>query len=345
MSDSLREALTAAYESAPKEDPVPEIIPEDVSTETQAPADVAAADEPESTQQEDTTPAVKPDSAEKSPPVAGALPSEAAPAEPVAKPPRGWGAEAKKVFATLPEAVRKDVLRREKEISLGLENVAPIRKHYESFKEVVKPFEPLMNAYGVTDPLPTIQNLLQIRAALEVGTPEQKSRLISNMIYDFGIDIDQLADLITERGPVGNSPRPGPAPAFNPRSIPELQPLFDMAARAQQAAVAKAEDAVASIESQPHFEDVREDMADIIERFHTAGKSISIEAAYKRALAMNPDLEPAPAQVPQITKSQAAAILASRNAASSVGGAPRTGAKPIGDDIRSHLEAAWNSAR
>jgi hypothetical protein len=60
---------------------------------------------------------------------------------------------------------------------------------------------------------------------------------------------------------------------------------------------------------------------------------------------MNPDLEPAPAAVPQITKSQAAAILASRNAASSISGTPRTGAKPAPTDRREQIAAAWEANR
>ena len=93
------------------------------------------------------------------------------------------------------------------------------------------------------------------------------------------------------------------------------------------------------------FEDLRSDIADVVEAFAKAGKKISLQDAYKRALAMNPDLEPAPAAPPQITKSQAAAILASRNAASSISGNPRTDAGPKPTDRRSQIAAAWENAR
>jgi hypothetical protein len=106
-----------------------------------------------------------------------------------------------------------------------------------------------------------------------------------------------------------------------------------------------AEAEIAKVESLPHFDDLREDMADIVEAFHKAGKSITVEGAYRRALTLNPDLDPQSAAPATISKSQAAAILASRNAAGSVSGAPRTGAKPAATDRRSQIAAAFEQVR
>lgn len=350
MSDAMREALTAAYDKhaaeAEEAAPVQEQIQE-------APAPEAAPEKVESAATEAPTPPVK-DGGEKSPPAAAASPAvttkphdNTAPVtvQSNVKPPRSWSAEAKAAFATLPDPVKQDVLRREKEISQGLEHAAPARKHYEAFSEVVKPFQPLFDAYGVQDPLPAIRELLTARATLEIGSPEQKAQFIANLVHEFGVDVTALDNFLVKRGPVQPFQPARPVPRPDYRTDPALAPLYAMAEQVKQAQVAKAEAAVEAAAALPHFEEVREDMADIIEAFAAAGKTISIEAAHKRALAMNPDLEPAPAASPQITKSQAAAILASRNAASSISGTPRTGAKPTPTDRRAQLEAAWEANR
>ena len=346
MADSMREALSAAFDKHAAED-------ETSPTDTAQAAEAAPTAEP----QIDSTPDPKveaPPSEKKAgdetPPATGAAATQPAaatpvpvPAAPPAKPPRSWSAEAKAAFAALPEPVKQDVLRREKEISQGLEVAAPARKHYEAFNEVVRPFQPLFDAYGVRDPLPVVRELLTARATLEIGTPEQKAAFLANIIHDYGIDIQTLDNLLVQRGPVQPF-RPAPAqrlPDF--RSIPELAPLFALAERAKEAVYEKAEAGVEAAAALPHFEDLRDDIADIIEHAHQRGKTLSIEQAHKAALALN-GLEAA-AAVPQISKSQAAAILASRNAASSVSGAPRTGTTVAPNDRRGQLAAAWDDAR
>jgi hypothetical protein len=360
MSDAMREALTAAFDKHAAEEtpdvpetPVAETSVPETPAAPAAPKTASAVAEIESTAAPEakTPPVVTKDGVEKSPPAASATPivqadkAQVSPtAIPAAKAPGSWSPEAKAAFAALPEAVKQDVLRREKEISTGLQHAAPARKHYEAFNEVTKPFQPLFDAYGVTDPLPVVRELLTARATLEIGSPEQKATFIANLIHEFGVPVDKVDDLLIKRGPVAPFQPARPAPRPDLRTDPALAPLFAMAEQVKQAQLAKAESAVEQVKNLPHFEDLREDIADVVEAFHAAGKSISLESAYKRALAMNPDLEPQ-STVPQISKSQAAAILASRSAASSITGAPRTGAKATPTDRRAQLEAAWESAR
>ncbi len=330
---TTRDVLTAAYDKHAADEPVVE------ETTASDPAPVAS----------EAPPATSPDAA--SPPDATAstsdvpktgtqVPNEGTPpaAAAPAKPPRSWSPEAKAEFAGLKPAVQADILKREREISQGLERVAPMKQHFERFSEVVKPFEPLLQAYGA-DPLEAVKTLMSTRAALEIGTPEQKAQIVAGIIHDFGLDVTLLDNMLVQRGAVqpfrpAQPARPAPV---DPR-IEELLTQF------QAAKVAKAEAEIDKVAALPHFEELREDIADVVEAFHGAGKTITLEGAYKRALAMNPDLEPAAAAAPMISKSQAAAILASRNAASSVSGAPRTGATPAATDRRSVIAAAFDRA-
>ena len=349
MADEMREALTAAFDKHAAETPEVETP---VETKIPDAAPEAAPEKVESAATEAPTPPVK-DGGEKSPPAAAALLAGkpagppgtvtdpgSTPAAPAPKPPRSWSAEEKAEFAKLSPIAQQAVLRREKEISVGLEQAAPARKHYESFQEVIKPFQPLLNAYGISDPLDAIKPLLVARATLEIGTPDQKAQYLANLVHEFGIDVQLLDGHLVKKGPVRPFTPVRPAPAQ--QRDPEVQALLDEFKRVR---VERATAEVAKVESLPHFDELREDIADIVEHFATNGKTITLENAYKRALALNPNLEPAPAAPPTITKSQAAAILASRNAASSSTGTPRTGAKPAPTDRRDQIMAAWEASR
>ncbi len=266
MAESMRDALVEAYAKHSAEVEETPATPETPAPEAPASETPSAEKIESSAAPEATTPPVK-DGGEQSPPAAAA-PLQTAAVQPAtepakiapAKPPRSWSAEAKAAFAALPEPVKNDVLRREKEISQGLENAAPARKHYESFQEVVKPFQPLFDAYGVRDPLPAIKELLTARATLEIGSPEQKAQFLANLVHEFGVDVAALDAFLVKRGPVAPFQPARPMPA--PQRDPEVQALLD---QFKQARLEKAEAAVAAVESLPHFEDLREDMADVIE--------------------------------------------------------------------------------
>ncbi len=337
---TTRDDLVAAFDKHASEataDAAADSAPDVATTESAPPA----AETPPTSQGEASSPEAAGASTQTPPPGgsgAEAPAKAAAPAAP-AKAPRSWSAEAKAAFATLPPAVQQDVLRREREISQGLERTAPARQHFERFSEVTKPFEPLLQAYGV-DAIDAVKTLFSTRAALEIGTPEQKAQIVAGIVHDFGIDVAALDELLVKRGPV--QPFRAAPPPPPPARDPEVQALLE---HFKAVKVEKATAEIDKIASLPHFEELRDDIADVVESFHAAGRTISLESAYKRALAMNPDLEPASAAPPQISKSQAAAILASRNAASSVAGAPRTGTEAAPTDRRSQIAAAFEAAR
>ena len=99
----------------------------------------------------------------------------------------------------------------------------------------------------------------------------------------------------------------------------------------------------------PHFEAVRESMADIVEIMARRGVSIDLKTAYNRAVAMDPAISQvveqasmAQAQTKQAAKANAKAQQALR-ASSSVSGAPSgpLSGKPL-RDRRAAIEAAFD---
>ena len=101
----------------------------------------------------------------------------------------------------------------------------------------------------------------------------------------------------------------------------------------------------------PHFEQVRDSMADIVEIMANRGQHITIEAAYNRAVAMDPvlgqELATKAAAQAQVTKAALHNGKAQRalQASVSVGGAPSgtTAGALSANDRRATIEAAFDA--
>lgn len=330
MADSIREALTKAIaEDETKVDDTPaveaavEVKPEVSIADPTAPVIGASA---EAAKDPAKTPAPTAQAADKAEaPVAAEAAKPAAAAQNV---PASWKATERAHWDKVPPEARAAILRREAETQRALSTTADARRHQDTFKASLAPFQPLFDAYGVKDPMQAIMPLMQTRAALEVGTPDQKAELISNLVYQFKVDIQKL-DGFLAGGPRAQVPIQEPQ-KFNPQSMPELQPLFALAEQFKSAQSAKVEAAIAPIAQLPHFEELRDDMADLLDNAANKGRTMSLQDAYDHAARLA-GLAPSLAQAAASNVSEAAAMLArSRKAASSVAGAPKgaAGSKP-----------------
>ncbi|MCS7084461.1 MAG: hypothetical protein NZ534_00075 [Bacteroidia bacterium] len=272
-------------------------------------------------------------------------PTKAEPEPPVEPPPASWRPEERTEWAKLPPSARAAVLRRESEIARAMQQSADARTFAKEFEKVVEPYKLLFARYGVSNPLSAIDALLQTRAALELGTPDQKAQLVANIVHNFGVDIEKLDAALVAPRPAA-PPTPPPMPDY--RSDPQLAPLFSLAEAIKERQRERMEKEMAEVERLPHFEELRDSMADIIEAASKNGRRIGVRQAYDAALALRPDLKPAtpqpssaPATPPSV--SEAAAILArSRTAASSVAGAPKGSPRPQPQTLREELEAAYD---
>ena len=93
------------------------------------------------------------------------------------------------------------------------------------------------------------------------------------------------------------------------------------------------------------FEDVREDMADIIDLATKRGQTIDMQTAYDKAVLMNPETADIISKRNLAKQVQAAAkpVEQARRAAVSVTGAPTVGGDKTGDSLRDSIIAAANS--
>ena len=265
------------------------------------------------------------------------------------KAPISWKAEEKEHWAKIPPEARAVIARRELEIQRALSSTAQTRKFAEEFARVINPYAHLIRAQNST-PIQAVDNLMRTAAGLTVGSQEQKAAIVAEIISNYSIDIATLDQVLSKAQP---SPMAGQG-AIPPQFAQMLQPVYQFMEQVNQgrtAAQQKIQEDVSTeiqtFSAQPYFEELREDMADLMEMTANRGRTMTMQQAYERAVAAHPVYSKASEQNKNAqTVSEAAATLArARNAASSVKGSPGGGSltpKTPGNR-REALEAAWDT--
>lgn len=295
----------------------------------------------------------KPEGAQKTDakPVEGAQPEgqAAAAPEPIG-PPAGWKATAREHWSKIPKQAQEEIVRREKETAQVVRQSAQSRQMANDFQNVVNPFLPMIQAQG-SNPMQAVKNLMTTAAGLTVGTQEQKARIVREIIQNYGIDIQTL-DAVLAGQPVQHQQNPGQQNQLAPPAW--ANPIFQFMHGVQQTQQQRQQQVLMDAESQTEqfaakhefFEDVREEMADLMEVAARRGVTVTLEQAYEKAVALNADLAGVVSQRRAAQKASGSNIQRNRNAASSITGAPKNGAASApqgGDDRRSALAEAWDA--
>ena len=354
MADSMRAALEQAYTDLEKESegtvtsesstPVEtvETLPESTDkTKTEKPV---VGDKTEETVVGDEKPVVE----DKKEPKRFSRPGEKPKPTPEVKPtpsqfkaPQSWKPASREHWDKIPVAAQEEITRREAEVSRALSGTASARKFAEEFTGVVRPFEGMIRASGVT-PIQAVQNLMVTAASLQTGTPAQKAGLVANLIKTYGVDIAMLDQVLA-----GQKPKDGGVPDALLQSIRgELKPVHEFISQVRGSKAEQeqrlAQESMQTVEqfyADPKNEfaaDLREEMADIIDLATNRGRAITLAEAYKIAVAANPEVSKLVEQraAAKRTAEQARNVDRSRRAASSQApGAPGGGVsdgKPTG---------------
>lgn len=264
-------------------------------------------------------------------------PSPPPPSQPEAlKAPQSWKANLREKWGTLPRELQEEVLRREKEISSGLEQHAGSKKFQQEWQQTIGPYEAMIRAEGA-NPLGAVQNLLQTAMALRTAPPQHKAQLLAQMIHTFGVPIEALAAAIDGQ-PSPQQQAPGP---YRDPRVDQLFQQIQAAQHQQQHSLNQRahQDIAAFSEGKEFFEDVRLRMSAIM----SSGLPKTLEQAYDEACWGDPHVR-AVLQQREAAKAAAnaqASTQRARAAASSVKSEPAGVASPKPQGIRASLEAAW----
>jgi hypothetical protein len=358
---SLRESIESVMEEqieapAPTEaTPAPE-----PAIESEAPAEAPAAEAPAADleemaegdgQERDENGRFKPkaqplqDQGMQPGPKAGPKPqSERAPA--------AWRPEIREHWGQLPEPVRQEIARREREVQMTLQETAEARKTVDALQRTIAPYEMFIKADNAT-PLQAIDNLMATAARLRTGTAPELAQMVAGIVNQFGVGrfgntfIEQLDAALA-----GAQPRVDPQTAQVQQVLQQqLAPVQQFMSRfqefeqqRQQQATQAAQTEVQQFIAEAEFgEDVREDMADILEMAQRRGQSLTLAQAYERACMMNDRVGKVMQQrrMAQGAQQQTGVAQRAKAAAVSVSGAAPMGAmRQEPTDVRSAIEAA-----
>ena len=351
--DELRAAISAAMEE-PKDEP------QDTTVETQVASDPAPQEvDADASVEVDASDDGKGSEADAAGKKAGepAAPKADDPAPTpgqhrVDRAPASWRKEAKGEWANVPLHIRQEVHKREMEITRALNEANQARQSAQQFEQAAQPYMARIQSLGVT-PQQAFNELLKADYALATGTPQTKAQFIDKLIQDYGVDIGELDAAIARRLGVGGQPQqpqqqqmPDIQALVQQQLQQALAPIYQQQQQAAQQIQQQAEMTVQQMELDPkfpHFDAVRQDMADLIELANRRGVVLPLEQAYSRAVSANPELSAMTFATQQHQRAQRAAQAAASVSGSPVGGGTQQHASS--GDLRADLEAAFGGSR
>jgi hypothetical protein len=369
MSNERRAALEAAFDAAEAEEEGLEVeAPEEVPDEPEVP-DTEVGDEAGGEgEQAPGSKAAKPKPAAKAKPdpqkveqeaatrQAAKKPSAGTPAakpgvgqevQPEVKAPQSWTPAEREHWGKLPKEAQAAVQRRELEVQQVLSRSADSRKFQDQFVRTVQPFAHLIRAQN-SHPLQAVHNLMTTAAGLTSGTQPQKAAIVAEIIANYGVDIQTLDDVLSKRPVQQNQPAPGALPA---PFVEALKPIHQFMSQQEQARAqhiqqiqVQAQEAVDKLDL-PFLDDLREDMADLMEMASARGRIMTAEQAHAIAASANPEIKKILDQRARAARqNDTNKIIRAKKAGSSITGAPNgsaTGsAKP--NSRRAALAEAWD---
>jgi hypothetical protein len=267
--------------------------------------------------------------------------------------PKAWKVAAREHWAKLPKEAREEISRRETEITQFIGRHGAAISHKQQFDEIVQPFMGFIAAQQST-PMKAFHNLMTTAARLTTGAPEQKARVIAEIMKNYGVDVRVLDNVLTSQ--IGGTGHPDPVNDQPPSWAQPLLQFMTQAQRDKQTRDKQLADAAAAelaeFERKPYFSDLEGDIGFLMDRAAAKGQLLTIEQAYNKARKMNPEIDAILTQKEKAAagSAQQNSVARARNAASSVRGAPVNGVAANGiakkaesQDRRATLTGAFDS--
>jgi hypothetical protein len=187
-------------------------------------------------------------------------------------------------------------------------------------------------------------------AQLTQGTPARKAEVVLNIINEYGVDISMLDQVLA-----GQAPSEDPNAPLLTAIDERLAPITSFMGNVQQqqttrneavGAEAATELATFATAHSEFYEDLRDDMADLLEMAANRGRAMTMEEAYERAAGAHPDIGPILQQrtAAAAGKLDPSAAARKRNASSSIRGTQNSGQQAGGGEatVRGTIEQLWD---
>ena len=206
----------------------------------------------------------------------------------------------------------------------------------EEFVSVANSYGGRLQEWG-TSPTAAFKTFMEADRSLSTGPMSSRAAAIANIIKEYNIDIAALDNALSGANPDPLHDVDARVQALVQQQLAPFQQRMQSEEQAKQQQVVSAIEQMAGNPDYPYFEDVREDMADLIEINLRRGVVISLADAYNKIIGYTGRRSPQQAQ-DTARKAQAASV--------SVSGAPASvtnGGNPA--DLRGSILAALEGNR
>lgn len=263
------------------------------------------------------------------------------------KAPAGWNPQQREQWSKIPQDIQEHISARETEMATSMANTSESRTVHDRMQQLGQAYAPIMAAEGVTDPVQAAEGLFQTVSQLRMGNAQQKAATIAQMIKHYGVDVAELDNNLS--GQQAESPVNSEVERLLEQKMAPFNQMMQLLekAKGEQATQTKAnaqKEVEAFASSGAEFiGDVRNDMADMIDFAHAQGREMTLQDAYNKAVAMNPQI----AKVLEGRKimNQNNSVQKKKAASSSLNGkrsgitAPPAGGGSMREDIMSAFES------
>ena len=270
------------------------------------------------------------------------------------KPPLDWSPELREEWGGLSAGVKTQIAHREAQMAQAMQGTAQARQIANDFGNIGQKYGSVMAAEGFTNPMQAVDTMLQTVTELRMGSPAQKASRIAELIQNYGIDIKTLDDSLAAQ--LGGQPAPAQQQMdpnmmhmIDQRMQPVNQMMQQLAGmqqqKQQQGNMAAQQEVQAFAQNAEFLDDVRHDVADLIDLATKHGREMPLQEAYDKACAMNPQISNVLAQrAQQQSLATAGQNVASKKMAASSLAPGNRGANtsPVPDTILGQLNAAWD---
>jgi hypothetical protein len=266
--------------------------------------------------------------------------------EPEIKAPSSWKPEAKEAYikaergeALTPQEIKlltAEANRRESDYHKGLEEYKTHAQKARQFEQVVNPYAQNFQQLGLDAPT-AIQKLLEADHKLRHSNPQEKAHYLAQLANQYGVSLGQI------QNPQQNDPQMQYL-VNELQQLRQTQQMWQNSIQQQEQAKANHELEKFASDGKPHFEAVRNKMADFLER----GEATTLEQAYEMAVWMRPDIRQTLIEQQQIEarkqyEEQQRSQRAKTASISVRGSSPTSsGSQPVAGSLRDILEAQFN---
>lgn len=211
------------------------------------------------------------------------------------KAPASWSPQNRESWSKLPDNVKAQVAKRELEVNKVMQDSATARKAAAHLNQVMAPYQQGLIAAGYSDPFTAINAVMQAESSLRVGNAQQKASAVANLIHQYGVDIGQLDSILA-----GSPQNHQASPNADIESIIDqrMQPFNDFVQQQQveqqyvqeQGRITADNEVYNFSDNKEFINDVRMDMADLLDMASQRGQTMTLDQAYAKACAIHPEI-------------------------------------------------------